>query len=81
MFYLFPILNPDGVARGNYRVDYYGINLNRCYIKPNPKTESSIYAVKKVIMHFHEQKKYFGFLDLHAHATRKGTFIYANSCN
>jgi murein tripeptide amidase MpaA len=37
VFYIFPILNPDGVARGNYRVDTNGINLNRCYINPSAK--------------------------------------------
>lgn len=30
-------------------------------------------------MHFHNKNKYFGFLDLHAHAARKGVFIYGNS--
>ena len=29
-------------------------------------------------MHLHEQGKFFAFLDLHAHAARKGTFIYGN---
>lgn len=81
VFYLFPIFNPDGVARGHYRVDTNGINLNRCYINPSPKNHPSIYAVKKVITHFHSKNKYFGFLDLHAHAARKGVFIYGNSTN
>lgn len=81
VFYVFPILNPDGVARGHYRVDTNGINLNRCYINPNPKDHSPIYAVKKVIMHLHQNSRYFGFLDLHAHASRKGIFIYGNSTN
>jgi murein tripeptide amidase MpaA len=79
VFYIFPILNPDGVARGHYRVDTNGINLNRCYINPNPRTHSPIYAVKKTIMHFHNKGKYFGFLDLHAQGSRGGNFIYGNS--
>lgn len=81
MFYLFPIFNPDGVYRGHYRVDTNGINLNRCYINPSPKLHAPIYAVKKVIMHLHKKDRYFGFLDLHAHAARKGAFIYGNCSN
>jgi murein tripeptide amidase MpaA len=37
IFYIMPIFNPDGVARGHFRVDVNGINLNRCYINPSPK--------------------------------------------
>lgn len=81
VFYLFPILNPDGVARGHYRVDTNGINLNRCYLIPTAQKHPSIYAVRKIIMHLHQHNKFFGFLDLHAHATRKGTFIYGNYTN
>ena len=79
MFYIFPILNPDGVARGHYRVDTNGINLNRCYINPNPKLQPSIYAIRSLISHLSNNKRFFAFLDLHAHAARKGTFIYGNS--
>ena len=78
VFYIFPIFNPDGVARGHYRVDTNGVNLNRCYINPTIKSHPSIYAVKKIIMHLHENNKFYAFLDLHAHAARKGTFIYGN---
>ena len=78
VFYIFPIFNPDGVGRGHYRVDTNGLNLNRCYLTPSPKYHPSIYAVKKVIMHLHSQDRFFAFLDLHAHPSRKGTFIYGN---
>lgn len=32
-------------------------------------------------MHLHNTSRYFAFLDLHAHAARKGTFIYGNFLN
>ena len=81
IFYIFPIFNPDGVARGHFRVDTNGINLNRCYINPSPREHGAIYAVKKVVLHSHAENRYFAFLDLHAQASRKGNFIYGNSTN
>lgn len=46
VFKIVPMLNPDGVFRGYYRLDTNGQNLNRYYIDPSPKTEPTIYAVK-----------------------------------
>lgn len=64
----FPILNPDGVARGHYRVDTNGINLNRCYLNPNFKNQPTIYAIRSFIMHLNSLNRFYAFLDLHAHA-------------
>ena len=79
VFYLFPILNPDGVGRGHYRVDTNGINLNRCYINPSPQAHPTIYSLRSIINYIHQNDKFFAFLDLHAHPAPRGNFLYGNS--
>ena len=49
VFKVVPMLNPDGVYRGYYRLDTLAQNLNRYYIDPNPINQPTIWAVKKAI--------------------------------
>ncbi len=30
-FYIFPMVNVDGVSLGNYRCNFFGFDLNRCW--------------------------------------------------
>lgn len=39
VFMIVPMLNPDGVYEGNYRMDLLGRNLNRLYNSPDFSTE------------------------------------------
>ena len=49
VFKIVPMLNPDGVYRGYYRLDTMAQNLNRYYINPSPMNQPTIWAVKKAI--------------------------------
>jgi hypothetical protein len=73
------MLNPDGVARGYYRLDTKAYNLNRYYLNPEPANHPTIYAVKKLIVqHSVESKNLFMYVDFHAHASEKAGFMFGN---
>ena len=79
-FKLIPNLNPDGVARGHYRADNNGTNLNRRYADPDKDTEPTVWSAKQLALHYHKEGRLVMYLDLHAHASKRGVFMYGNMC-
>jgi murein tripeptide amidase MpaA len=49
VFVVVPMINPDGVYRGHWRVDSLGQNLNRFYSKPSKDKQPSIYMIDLVL--------------------------------
>jgi hypothetical protein len=66
----------SGVYRGHFRMDQYGKNLNRYYLSPSLQEQPSIFAVQSLLNHYSPSLALY--LDLHAHASKRGCFIYGN---
>ena len=81
VFYMVPMLNPDGVAEGHYRADTLGQNLNRFYQEPSWEKHPTIAAVKCVVTDLWDRGNLLYYVDLHAHASKRGAFIYGNNIN
>ena len=50
VFKIIPMLNPDGVSRGHYRLDTKAYNLNRYYNNPVKTDHPTIWALKKYMI-------------------------------
>lgn len=78
VFHIVPMLNPDGVARGHYRVDTRGVNLNRVYNFATLDDFPTIAATRDWLGRLQADGLLQLYLDLHGHASRKGCFIFGN---
>eukprot|EP00873_Tetraselmis_striata_P009384 jgi/Tetstr1/429648/TSEL_019545.t1 len=79
VFKLVPLLNPDGVANGHYRCDTLGRNLNRFYLGTTKAEHPTIHCVSQLLQHCHAAGRLAFYLDLHAHANKRGVFAYGNA--
>lgn len=76
LFKIIPFLNPDGVYRGHWRTDTFGVNLNRSYINPDREKAPTIFALCELVkVH---QEKIYAYIDLHAHPNKRGMFMFGN---
>ena len=80
MFLVIPLLNPDGVYHGTYRMDTLGHNLNRFYNSSVPHKQPSIFAAHTIAQYYSSRLVFM--MDIHSHPhPNKGAFIYGNSHN
>lgn len=72
-----PLVNPDGVFHGTYRMDMQGHNLNRFYNACLSHKQPSIFAIQLLIQHHSEDL--YAFFDVHSHPQLKGSYFYGNT--
>jgi len=75
IFYIIPMLNPDGVIFGNYRCSITGTDLNRNWINPSKILQPTIYYTKKLIQTLNNKQRLISFCDFHSHSSNKNVFL------
>nr|XP_027234485.1 cytosolic carboxypeptidase 6-like [Penaeus vannamei] len=81
VFKIIPMMNPDGAYLGNYRSSLIGCDLNRAWGEANEWGHPTVHAARELIKEL-DQAPWCELdlvLDLHAHSSLLGTFIYGNS--
>lgn len=76
IFYIIPMLNPDGVLLGNYRTGLSGSDLNRQFQSPSSLLHPTVYSLKSLLARLKRSHRLLAFLDLHAHSQQKSVFLY-----
>jgi hypothetical protein len=81
VFYIVPMLNPDGVVCGMQRSDISGVDLNTQWAAPVINMTPSVYHLKQLVRKVHSQLTHVGgivaFFDLHVQSTKDGLFFYS----
>jgi murein tripeptide amidase MpaA len=57
VFYIFPMLNPDGVIYGNHRCSLVGVDLNRRWMNPSKVLHPVIQKTKRFIKIIGEERE------------------------
>lgn len=68
------MLNPDGVARGNYRTNLVGVDLNRRWLNPSKLLHPTIFYSKRLLKEFKDQSMVY--IDFHGHSRKRNVFMY-----
>ena len=79
IFYVVPMLNPDGVVCGNSRCGLMGVDLNRRWDVPSSLAHPTIYFCKEMIRSVGNRREILMFCDLHGHSKKMNAFMYG--CN
>lgn len=81
IFKIIPMLNPDGVMFGNFRMNTQGKDLNRLWIEPTPEISPSIVSVKNIITKTLNSRSIYLFCDFHGHSRKSNFFLYCCKTN
>lgn len=75
IFKIVPMLNPDGVIRGNFRMNSAGKDLNRMWTEENEEIAPSVFFCHQMIRKTLNSRDIYFFCDFHGHSNKYNFFI------
>jgi cytosolic carboxypeptidase protein 2/3 len=76
VFFIVPMLNPDGVLYGNNRCSLAGVDLNRQWKYPDRVLHPTIYHLKQLMQQQRRIREVYMYIDLHGHSRKYNVFMY-----
>lgn len=76
IFKIVPMLNPDGVIYGNFRMNLVGKDLNRMWVEAEANNSPTIFHTKQMIQKTLKSRDIYLFCDFHGHSTKNNFFMY-----
>ena len=77
IFKIVRMLNPDGVVRGNFRMNFLGKDLNRMWDEPTENICPTIFNTVKMIKKTLDSRDIYFFCDFHGHSNKHNFFLYS----
>ena len=77
IFKIVPMLNPDGVIRGNFRMNSAGKDLNRMWAEENEENSPSVFFCHQMIRKTLNSRDIYFFCDFHGHSNKYNFFLYS----
>ncbi|MEZ6017667.1 MAG: M14-type cytosolic carboxypeptidase [Planctomycetota bacterium] len=74
-----PMVNPDGVALGNYRTNFAGLDLNRQWNVASLAVSPEVYLVQQELAALEATHGLELFLDLHTHSSELKNWVFGES--
>lgn len=75
-FLIIPMMNPDGVANGNFRNDSFGEDLGSSWYSPSFSRHPTVFFARKVLERLKFRELLVGCIDIHSHFSKCGSFFY-----
>jgi predicted deacylase len=81
LIHFIPVVNPEGIAHGNYRTNIRGYDINRSWRNPKLEKTPESYYIKVYLRKIHQESPITLILDLHGHSKSFNSFFYGNPKN